>query len=274
MGQPFDIVKVRVQTAPPGRYSGIVECIGDIFKKGGVTAFYKGTELPLIGVGACVSIQFGVVQYIKRIFQNQNMAVHGKKGLHLTQSQLYLSGAAGGIANSVIAGPIEHVRIRLQTQQTAIYSGPFDCLRQMKAQGGITGVFRGFSPTLIREGHGMGIYFLTYDYIVQQTMKKQHLEHRSQLSPTVPLLAGATAGLVLWLAVYPIDVIKSYMQTDALLPSERRFRGMSDAVRHVYATSGVGGFFRGIVPTLIRAPFANGATFLAFELALHELSRF
>lgn len=119
-----------MQTAPTGRYSGIVECIGDIFKKGGVTAFYKGTELPLIGVGACVSIQFGVVQYIKRIFQNQNMAVHGKKGLHLTQSQLYLSGAAGGIANSVIAGPIEHVRIRLQTQQTAIYSGPFDCLRQ------------------------------------------------------------------------------------------------------------------------------------------------
>lgn len=131
----------------------------------------------------------------------------------------------------------------------------------MKAQGGITGVFRGFSPTLIREGHGMGIYFLTYDYIVQQTMKKQHLEHRSQLSPTVPLLAGATAGLVLWLAVYPIDVIKSYMQTDALLPSERRFRGMSDVVRHVYATSGVGGFFRGIVPTLIRvrSPADTGA---------------
>lgn len=107
----------------------------------------------------------------------------------------------------------------------------------------------------------MGIYFLTYDYLVQQTMKKQHLEHRSQLSPTVPLLAGATAGLVLWLAVYPIDVIKSYMQTDALVPSERRFRGMSDVVRHVYATSGVNGFFRGIVPTLIRVRvFADAGT--------------
>lgn len=124
---------MRIQTAPPGHYSGILGCIGDIFKKGGLPAFYKGTELPLIGVGACVSIQFGVVQYVKRIFQTQNTAQHGKKGAHLTQSQLYMSGAAGGIANSVIAGPIEQVRIRLQTQQSPIYSGPFNCLKQYVA---------------------------------------------------------------------------------------------------------------------------------------------
>lgn len=98
----------------------------------------------------------------------------------------------------------------------------------------------------------MGIYFLTYDYIVQQTMKASNLEHRSQLSPSVPLLAGASAGIVLWLAIYPIDVIKSYMQTDALSPSERRFKGMGDVIRHVYTSSGVTGFVRGIIPTLIR----------------------
>lgn len=128
--RPFDIVKVRIQTAPPGYYSGVVSCIRDIFKKGGFAGFYKGTELPLIGVGACVSIQFGVVQYFKRLFQNMNAKQHGKQSLHLTHSQLYLSGLAGGVTNSVLAAPIEHVRIRLQTQQTPLYSGPVDCMKQ------------------------------------------------------------------------------------------------------------------------------------------------
>lgn len=121
---------MRIQTAPPGKYSGIVDCISDIFKKGGPMAFYKGTTMPLIGVGACVSIQFGVVQYFKGLFREENVAKHGKAGLHLTQWQLYASGAAGGIANSVLAAPIEQVRIRLQTQQTLVYHGPFDCLKQ------------------------------------------------------------------------------------------------------------------------------------------------
>ncbi|WFD42308.1 hypothetical protein MPSI1_000950 [Malassezia psittaci] len=257
VGQPFDIVKVRIQTAPQGMYSGILGCISDIFKKGGLSAFYKGTELPLIGVGACVSIQFGVVQYVKRIFQDQNRGAFGGKSQHLSHTQLYLSGAAGGVANSVLASPIEQVRIRLQTQQTPIYSGPFNCMQQISAKGGMSGVFRGFVPTFLREGHGMGIYFLTYDYLVQQVMKRQHLEHRSQLSPTVPLLAGASAGIVLWMAVYPIDVVKSYMQTDAIDPKERRFRGMMDVVRFVQKSSGTAGFFRGIVPTLIRVCMSN-----------------
>ena len=98
----------------------------------------------------------------------------------------------------------------------------------------------------------MGIYFMTYEYLVQHKMKSLGVEHRSQLSPTVPLLAGASAGIVLWLMVYPIDVIKSYMQTDAIEPSKRTFRGTLDVVRQVYANAGAGGFFRGLVPTLIR----------------------
>lgn len=98
----------------------------------------------------------------------------------------------------------------------------------------------------------MGVYFLTYEYIVQQVMRSQKVEHRSQLSPTTPLLAGASAGVVLWLMVYPIDVVKSYMQTDALVPAERQFHGMFDVVRKVNAASGPKAFFRGIAPTLLR----------------------
>lgn len=57
---------------------------------------------PLFGVGACVSIQFGVVEAVKRQFDRINQKL-GRKG-ELTSWQFYQAGAAAGIANSFVAG--------------------------------------------------------------------------------------------------------------------------------------------------------------------------
>ena len=47
VGQPFDIVKVRVQTSPQGMYSGVVDCVTKTFKNEGPFAFYK-VRTPLL----------------------------------------------------------------------------------------------------------------------------------------------------------------------------------------------------------------------------------
>ena len=56
-----------MQTAPPGTYSGMVQCATGILKNEGPLAFYKGTLTPLIGIGACVSVQFGAFNYARRL---------------------------------------------------------------------------------------------------------------------------------------------------------------------------------------------------------------
>lgn len=53
LGQPFDIVKVRLQTTE--QYKGALDAATQIWKNEGPLAFYKGTLTPLIGIGACVS---------------------------------------------------------------------------------------------------------------------------------------------------------------------------------------------------------------------------
>jgi solute carrier family 25 carnitine/acylcarnitine transporter 20/29 len=53
-------------------------------------------------------------------------------------------------------------------------------------------------------------------------------------------------------SIYPIDVIKSKLQTDSLDPAQRRYKGMIDCARKVWAAQGVKGFTGGLVPTLIR----------------------
>jgi len=85
---------------------------------------------------------------------------------------------------------------------------------------------------------------------------------------------GAAAGYALWGVIYPLDMIKSRMQTDGFTPATgRKYASTLDCVRTVWRTEGIGAFTRGLGPTLIRSPFANGATFLGFEMAMRVLDR-
>ena len=68
-------------------------------------------------------------------------------------------------------------------------------------------------------------------------------------------------------------MIKSRMQTDGFSAADgQKYKSTLDCLRKVWQTEGVGAFTRGLVPTLIRSPFANGATFMAFEMAMRVLN--
>jgi solute carrier family 25 carnitine/acylcarnitine transporter 20/29 len=72
---------------------------------------------PLLGIGLCVSIQFGALEHAKRIFAAQNITLGrgGEDGKTLTGEQLFYSGIFAGLANGVVSGPVEHIRIREPT---------------------------------------------------------------------------------------------------------------------------------------------------------------
>ncbi|KIM45352.1 hypothetical protein M413DRAFT_338382 [Hebeloma cylindrosporum] len=277
VGQPFDIVKVRMQTAPKGTYNGMLHCAGGILKNEGPLAFYKGTLTPLLGIGVCVSIQFGALEYAKRVFASQNLAIGrgGEGGRSLTGNQLFIAGVFAGLANGVVSGPVEHIRIRLQTQSDTnrLYNGPWDAIKKIYGQNGIAGIYKGQGVTLLREASGYGVYFLTYEKLVQWEMAKKGIR-RDQIKPINSIAYGAAAGYALWAVIYPIDMIKSRMQTDGFSPATgQKYKSTLDCVRTVWRTEGAGAFVRGLTPTLIRSPFANGATFLGFEMAMRALDK-
>ncbi|KAL7410622.1 mitochondrial carrier [Mrakia frigida] len=270
VGQPFDLVKVRMQTSPPGTYKSTMDVVTTVFKNEGPLAFYKGTLTPLLGIGLCVSIQFAALNSTKRFFTDQN---NGSP--MLSYPQLFCAGAVAGLSNSIVSGPVEHVRIRLQTQASTVplaYAGPLDCISKIYKANGLAGIFKGQVPTLWREGVGYGSYFFAYEALMQRHMRKENIT-RSEVSPGFAVLYGAAAGYGLWFSIYPFDVIKSKIQTDGFSASSgRKYTSMLDAFRKVWAQQGVAGFTRGLGPTLIRSPFANGATFLFAELTMRSMS--
>jgi solute carrier family 25 carnitine/acylcarnitine transporter 20/29 len=270
LGQPFDIVKVRLQTT--SQYSGALDAAAKIYRNEGALAFYKGTLTPLIGIGACVSVQFGGFHYARRAFEAQNTEKTGSPAL--SYAQYYAAGAFAGIANTVLSSPIEHIRIRLQTQPhgaNRLYAGPIDCVRKLSAhQGVLGGVYRGTAVTFLREAQAYGVWFTTFEYLMNADAARNAIK-REDISTLKVAFYGGLAGEMLWISSYPFDVVKSKMQSDAF-GAEQKYKSMRDCFAKTWRAEGMGGFWRGIGPTLFRALPVSAGTFATVEVTMRFLN--
>ncbi|KAK5172936.1 carrier protein ymc1 [Saxophila tyrrhenica] len=273
------IVKVRLQTTTT--HPNALSCATSILRNEGATAFYKGTLTPLIGIGACVSVQFGGFNYARRAFEARNAAAEGKtisdieaSPQPLSYGQYYASGAFAGVVNTVLSSPIEHIRIRLQTQPhgaNRLYAGPLDCIAKLSRSPSIPlGLYRGTSVTLLREAQAYGCWFLTFEYLMQNDAKRNGLV-RKEIPTWKIALYGGIAGEMLWISSYPFDVIKSKMQTDEW-GEKQRYKSMRDAFAQTWKQEGAVGFWRGIGPTLLRAMPVSAGTFAVVELMMRLIT--
>lgn len=274
-------MKVRLQTTT--NYTGALDCASQILKNEGATAFYKGTLTPLIGIGACVSVQFGAFNYARRAFEAQNAAkqhptlgsVSSVGPQPLSLGQYYAAGAFAGIANTVLSSPIEHIRIRMQTQPHGagrLYSGPLDCIQKLSKWPDIPrGLYRGTTVTLLREAQAYGFWFLTFEYLMQNDAARNKVT-RKEIPTWKIALYGGIAGEMLWITSYPFDVVKSKMQTDGFGGEAQRYKSMRDAFAQTWRQEGMVGFWRGVGPTLLRAMPVSAGTFAVVEMTMRFIS--
>lgn len=211
---------------------------------------------------AQVSIQFGAFHWARRRFETSNNTSNPLNP-GLSYVQYYLAGAFAGVANSGISGPIEHVRIRLQTQPhgaARLYDGPIDCIRKLSAHGGVLkGLYRGEGVTILREAQAYGVWFLAFEYMMNADAARNGIE-RKKISSLKVAAYGGLAGEALWLASYPFDVVKSKMQSDGF-GSNRQYKSMRECFTQTYMREGLRGFWKGIGPTLLRAMPVSAGTF-------------
>ena len=171
---------------------------------------------------------------------------------------------------TIITAPFERVKVLLQIQgqkqlgpgEKPRYSGGLDVVRQLYKEGGIRSVYRGSAMTLARDGPGSATYFATYEYVKRKmTPKDVNGNPSGELSLTAVMTAGGAAGVAMWIPVFPIDTIKSRLQSAEGRPT------IGGTIRGLYASGGFKAFFPGIGPAMARAVPANAVTFLGVELA-------
>lgn len=67
--QPFDIIKIRLQTQDleKPKYTNMFDCFKKIVVEEGPLTFYKGSATPLIGVGTICALQFMGYQETRKL---------------------------------------------------------------------------------------------------------------------------------------------------------------------------------------------------------------
>ena len=191
-------------------------------------------------------------------------------------AQISAAGFFSAIPMTLITAPFERVKVLLQIQgqkqlapgEKPRYSGGVDVVRQLYKEGGIRSVFRGSAMTLARDGPGSAAYFATYEIIKRRLTPKDPVTGLpGQLSLSAVMVAGGAAGVAMWIPVFPIDTIKSRLQSAEGRPT------IGGTIRGIHASGGFKAFFPGIGPALARAVPANAATFLGVELAHKAMKR-
>jgi solute carrier family 25 carnitine/acylcarnitine transporter 20/29 len=135
-------------------------------------------------------------------------------------------------------------------------------VRKLSAHGGVlSGLYRGQAVTIFREAQAYGVWFLTFEYLMNSDAQRNQIK-REEISSVKIAGYGGLAGEALWLASYPFDVVKSKMQTDGF-GVDQKFKSMTDCFKKTFAAEGLGGFWKGIAPTLLRAMPVSAGTFAA-----------
>ena len=177
---------------------------------------------------------------------------------------------------TLVTAPFERVKVLLQIQgqkqlapgEKPKYSGGLDVVKQLYKEGGVRSVFRGSAMTLARDGPGSAAYFATYEYAKRRlTPKDKNGDPQGDLSLRAVMIAGGLAGVAMWIPVFPIDTIKSRLQSSETRPT------ISGTIKGLHANGGLKAFFPGFGPAMARAVPANAATFLGVELAHQAMNK-
>ncbi|KAI8983045.1 mitochondrial carrier domain-containing protein [Pilobolus umbonatus] len=264
VGHPFDTVKIRMQTTSKsdGRFKGPLDCFLKTVRKEGFTALYKGATPPLVGWMFMDSIMLGTMHNARMVQQKWN----GDKPLSVFQHGL--AGLAGGLTVSFVATPVEQIKARLQIQYDSVhktYKGPIDCIKQVVRNNGVFGLWQGLFPTMLFRSWFF-VFWSSYEVFTQE-LRKWNISDGS-----ITFLAGGLSATTFWIGSFPTDVVKNRYMTQPDV-SPKRFPTATSVAQFLYRTEGLRGFYRGFLPSFLRAFPTNASAVFILLFALPKKGR-
>ncbi|XP_071780837.2 solute carrier family 25 member 15a [Centroberyx gerrardi] len=267
-GQPFDTAKVKMQTFP-SMYRGFVHCFVSTCRQVGLRGLYKGTTPALIAnisENAVLFLSYGFCQDVVRYMRGMDRAAT------LSDIQKACAGSLASIFSSMALCPTELVKCRLQAMHEMEASGKiasgqrstvWTVVKTVLKKDGPLGFYQGLTTTIVREIPGYFFFFGAYE--LSRSTFAQYMGTDKDGIGILPLMfSGGFGGACLWLAVYPIDCVKSRIQVYSLAG---RQEGFIKTFMGIIRNEGFSPLYSGLTPTMIRTFPANGALFLAYELS-------
>lgn len=160
----------------PGAYQSFMSGATQILRTEGIPGFYRGLVPALFGVshGAFQFMAYEKLKSYRLRLSATGGSAGGRSGEFTNVELLLISGLSKTFAGC-ITYPYQVLRTRLQLQaynadastKTALarstYRGVLDAMRQIWAQEGVSGFYKGLGPSLVRVLPSTWVVFLVYE---------------------------------------------------------------------------------------------------------------
>ncbi|KAK0648770.1 mitochondrial carrier domain-containing protein [Cercophora newfieldiana] len=308
IGNPLDVLKVRLQASPSTSTPSPQPTLPPTTTSPSppprtllttLRPFLTGTAAPVLGYGALNALLF--VSYnrsesaLNALFpptsnpSNPPSPVTTGTNLYTT----FLAGCIGGLATWAVSTPTELIKCRAQLSPTRTSS--WAITKSTLRTSGLRGLYFGGTVTALRDSIGYGFYFWSYELTsrLMSSLSPSPTANDST-SPARILLCGGLAGIVTWASIFPLDVIKTRVQTQilqappslsatpgetqSLLSSTHKTRqqqqlGAWAIAKATYAEGGIRPFFRGLGVCSVRAFIVNAVQWAVYEWIMHKLGQ-
>lgn len=165
------------------------------------------------------------------------------------------------------------VKQRLQMADSP-YTSAVHCAVDTARTEGPRAFYRSYWTQLAMNVPFQTLHFVTYEYL------RKSLNPRGVYDPPSHMLAGAGAGALAAAATTPLDVVKTLLNTQetatraAAPPAAAAYVNSTlDAVRTIYARSGLPGFTRGLGARIVFQMPSTAVCWTVYEFFKHALQR-
>lgn len=247
---PLDLVKTRLQNQTVGpngerQYKNMLDCFKQTYRAEGYFGMYRGSAVNIILITPEKAIKLAA----NDLFRYHLTLPDGS----LPIVRQMCAGALAGACQIVITTPMELLKIQMQdagrvAAQAKAEGRKFERItamqltRRLLSERGIFGLYKGVTATAARDVSFSVVYFPLFATLNDLGPREK---------PTDPppfwwsFMSGCGAGSTAALAVNPLDVVKTRMQTITKGSNERQYSSILDCVTKTLTQEGPTAFFKG-----------------------------
>ncbi|XP_039312556.1 mitochondrial glycine transporter isoform X2 [Solenopsis invicta] len=255
--QPLDLVKTRLQSRVNGPIgapkNGMLGTVAHIIQKENIFGLWRGMTPSITRVIPGVGLYFSSLHWLKHAFNLEEP---------LTALQAISLGVTARSMSGALLIPITVVKTRFESGVYK-YNSISEALRLIYKQEGMRGLSSGLVPTLLRDAPYSGLYLMFYTQLKNAAASSTGTVNSSA---PVHFSCGILAGILASIVTQPPDVVKTKMQ---LYPNE--FNGIYHATFFVYKKYGILGYFKGIVPRMLRRTLMTTMAWTVYEQVTRQI---
>ncbi|XP_076932662.1 uncharacterized protein LOC143598296 [Bidens hawaiensis] len=257
---PLDVLKVRLQmqlVGQRGPLTGIGQTFVQVVKKG-PRALYLGLTPALTRSVVYGGLRLGLYEPSKNLCE-----------LAFESTNIFMkiaSGVVSGAFATLLTNPMEVVKVRLQMNPN-VPIGAIGELQRIAAKEGVTALWKGVGPAMVRAGALTASQMATYDEFKRVLLKWTPLEEGFYLHLVSSTIAGAMSTII----TAPMDMVKTRLMLQRESMRDGAYKNGFHCAYKVLITEGPRGLYKGGFAIFARLGPQTTITFVLCE-KLRELA--